>query len=68
MKHRYKSIEGAVRAIRGLERQIEQYRAICKEMDHERLLLAKLASKEPEFFNPLIVIEAEKIRDRLLKK
>jgi hypothetical protein len=32
----------------------------------ERVLLAKLASTTPQFFNPLAVAEAEAIRDRVL--
>ena len=33
----------------------------------ERLLLAKLASEKPEFFNPLEAVAAERLRDAILK-
>ena len=39
--------------------EIEQLRA-------ERLLMAKLAAKEPQFNNPMVIWEAEKLRDRIL--
>jgi len=36
-------------------------------LEKERNLMAKLASDKPQFFNPLVVMEAKKIRDGILK-
>ncbi len=41
------------------DRTIDRLRA-------ERLTLAKLAAKTPQFFNPLVAWEAEALRDRIL--
>ncbi len=32
----------------------------------ERIALAKLASDKPEFYNPLVVYEVQKLRDKIL--
>lgn len=37
-----------------------------ERLEAERLTLAKLASKRAEFFNPLVVFEAQKLRDAVL--
>ena len=34
--------------------------------EHQRLVLARLASETPEFYNPLVVYEAKKLRDVIL--
>jgi hypothetical protein len=72
-KHRFKSIEGAVRRIRQLEKIIEQYRDISGDLsadnqifDQDRKLMARLAADGPCFDNPLIIYEAKCLRDRLL--
>jgi len=36
------------------------------DLKRERLVLAKLASKTPQFYNPLVAFEAEALRDRIL--
>lgn len=39
-----------------------------QEWQYQRIMLAKLASDRPEFYNPLIVYEAKKIRDAIFKE
>ena len=64
--HKFKSIDGAVRRVRELERQLVEYKKICERLDKEKRVLAKLASDKPEFFNPLAVAAAKEIRDEVL--
>ena len=67
MKHRYKSIDGAVRRIRELEKQIKELDDIASRLSNETVALAKLAATGPTFFNPLGAFAAEAIRDRILR-
>jgi hypothetical protein len=41
-------------------------RAFIAKLKADRLLLARLAAETPQFNNPLIVYEAQALRDRLL--
>lgn len=68
MKHNFKSIDGAVRKIRTLEKAIVQYQRICDRLEFEKRQLAKLAATGPVFFNPLDAIAAEKLRDETLAR
>lgn len=68
MKHKFKSIDGAVRRIRELQRAIQDRDELLNRWSRERQLLAKLAADEPHFFNPLDVAQAKKIRDAILSK
>lgn len=52
-------------AVGGL--QDDTQRALLSQWDRERRLLARLASDEPLFYNPLDVMEAKQIRDKILK-
>ena len=65
-KHRYRSIAGAVRRIRELQRQVDYLQEIVRKWEQDRILLAKLAAKGPAFDNPLVAWEAEKVRDAVL--
>lgn len=65
-KHRYKSIDGAVRRIRELTRSVKDRDDLLKRWSHELKMLAKLASESPQFYNPLDVVEAKRIRDGIL--
>lgn len=67
MKHKYKSIDGAVRRIVQLKRTVAVYEKLCSQYNHERKLMARLASERPEFSNPLVVWDAKKIRDEILE-
>ena len=62
-----KSISGAQRKVRELQRQIVQRDALLHEWHMERVQLAKLAADTPQFYNPLFAMEAKQIRDRILK-
>ena len=46
------------------DRQQEQ----IKQLNVERLVLAMLASDEPDFFNPLRAIQAKNLRDKTLSE
>lgn len=46
---------------------ITALRQHIQEVEAERLMLAKLASKEPQFFNPMDAWNAESVRNRVLK-
>lgn len=54
--------------VRELEKARNHNRTCIERLASERLLLAKLAAKEPQFFNPLAAMEAETLRDRILSE
>lgn len=64
--YKAKTLSGAQARVRTLERRITHLVGLIDKLDKERRALAKLAAKEPMFFNPLDVWEAEKVRDRIL--
>jgi hypothetical protein len=66
-KYKAKSLAGAQRRVRDLERQISERNTLLERWAHERLMLAKLAAETPQFFNPLTVMEAQQIRDAILE-
>jgi len=66
--YRAKSITGAQRRVRDLERQVQERDALLERWNKERQLLARLAAKGPAFFNPLEAMYAEKIRDEILDR
>jgi hypothetical protein len=39
-----------------------------KALNRERLMLAMLAADTPQFFNPLMAMEAAELRDRILSE
>jgi len=65
--YRAKSLASAEKMVRRLQRQIAERDDLIRIWSHERLMLAKLSAEMPRFFNPMIVWEAEKIRDRILE-
>lgn len=67
MKHKFKSLNGALRRIRELRRHINERDELLDSWSRERKLLAKLAADTPQFYNPLQVAEAKRIRDEILK-
>ena len=46
--------------------QAKQLQADNKLLETERNILAMLASDKPKFFNPFGIIEAKKLRDRVI--
>lgn len=64
----FKTLESALRRIVLLQKHIKTYEEICTRMERQKILLAKLASKEPQFFNPLEAMAAETVRDEILAK
>lgn len=66
--YKAKSLKAAERNVRSLLKQRAERDELLNIFDRERKLLAKLAAKTPQFYNPFDVMEAEKIRDVLLKQ
>lgn len=66
MSYKAKTLSGAQRRVRELERLVEKQSALLAEFDCERKMLAKLSARTPQFYNPLDVMAAEKVRDRIL--
>lgn len=64
--YRTKSIKAAQAMVCQLRRQIAERDKLLNRFHRELFLLAKLASRTPQFDNPFYVMEAEKIRDRIL--
>ena len=54
------------RKLAGLKIQRATLQRQVLDLKRERLVLAKLASKTPQFYNPLVAFEAEALRDRIL--
>ena len=48
--------------------KIERLRRANQWLHHDLYEVSKLASDKPEFFNPIKIAEARKIRDRVLTK
>lgn len=61
-----KSLAGAQRRVRELQRQVRDRDALLDQWARERKLLAMLAAETPQFHNPLAVYEAKQIRDMIL--
>lgn len=73
--YKAKSLKAAERAVRSLRKQraerdelLNIFDELLNIFDREREMLAKLAAETPQFFNPLHVMEAKKIRDLILKQ
>ena len=66
--YKAKSLKGAQSKVRQLQRQIFERDDLLRRFDNQRRLLAKLASDTPQFFNPLEVMAAKKLRDEILAK
>lgn len=65
--YKAKSLKGAQTRVRQLVKQIVTLHELLNRFALERELMAKLAADSPQFDNPLVVYEAKKIRDRILK-
>lgn len=61
-----RTITGAQRRVRQLENQVALWRKMHEVAAQERDACALLAAEGPAFKNPLRIIEAKKIRDRVL--
>ena len=63
-----KTLSGAQAMVRSLTKQRNEAHDLIHRMHREMILLAKLAAKGPAFFNPLEAMEAEQLRDRVLRQ
>lgn len=61
-----KSLKGAEREVRRLRKQNAEQRVTLCRLYEERKLLARLAADEPQFYNPVDVVLAKSMRDRIL--
>ena len=64
--YKAKSLVSAQTMVRRLRRQIAERDELLTRFDSERRLMARLAAETPQFFNPLVVMEAKQIRDHIL--
>ncbi len=64
--YKAKSLSGAERMVRQQRKLIATQNNLLNQFDYERRMLAKLAAKTPQFFNPMDAWQAESIRDRIL--
>ena len=62
-----RSLAGAVREVRMLRKRIERTDALLEQYAADRKLMARLAADTPQFDNPLVVIAAKSVRDRILE-
>ena len=65
--YKARSLKNAQATVRNLRKQVAECHALLDKWSRERVMLAQLACETPQFFNPLDVMEAKKIRDRVLK-
>ena len=61
-----KSIAGAQRRVRELQKQVDERNALLDQWARERQMLAMLAAETPQFYNPLVAMEAKEMRDCIL--
>lgn len=64
--YKAKSLVAAQTRVRQLQRQVADRDTLLAQFDHERKMVAKLAAETPQFYNPLVAMEAKQIRDRIL--
>ena len=62
------SLKSAERMVRNLRRQVAAREELLNRFDRERRLMARLAADCPQFYNPLEVAEAKRLRDFLLNR
>ena len=62
-----RSLTGAIRRVRELQKLVDQYRELFDRWYEERKLLAKLAATGPCFYDPLEAMAAEELRDDILR-
>ena len=66
--YKAKTITGAQRRVRELQKQNDDLNELASRLMNERVALAKLAADGPAFFNPLEVMNAKRIRDGILAR
>lgn len=64
--YKAKSLTGARRRVRVLEKLMESQRDLLDQYADDRKTLAKLAAEGPTFFNPLHVMAAKGLRNSIL--
>lgn len=66
--YKAKSLKSAERMVRNLRRQIKERDDLLKEFSTNLKTLAKLSAETPQFFNPLDVMQAKRLRDFILSQ
>lgn len=64
--YKARTLSGAEREVRQLRRQLARTCELLERYARDRRLLAMLAAKTPQFDNPLLAMEAERVRDDVL--
>lgn len=67
MIYKAKSLTGAERRVRQLERNYKRLDELAGRWRKERQLLAMLAADGPCFSNPILVAKAKQMRDEILR-
>lgn len=65
--YKAKSLKGAEREVRKLRKSVQERDALLNNWAQERIALAMLAAETPQFYNPLLAMQAKQLRDRILK-
>jgi hypothetical protein len=66
--YKAKSLLGAQAYVRSLVKQVDQLSQLIERLAKDRRLLAQLAAKGPCFHNPLVAMQAELLRDGILRQ
>jgi hypothetical protein len=64
--YKAKSLKSAQTLVRQLRRQIAVRDDLLTKYRNDRKVLAKMAAETPQFFNPLDVSDARRLRDAIL--
>lgn len=65
--YKTKSLKSAEREVRKCRRLYEETIALLDQYAKDRKLMAMLAAEGPCFDNPLVIYEAKRLRDQILK-
>ncbi len=63
-----KSLNGAIRRIRELQRAADAWQKIAERFDAQRRTLAMLCADGPAFDNPMLAMLAKTLRNEILAK
>jgi hypothetical protein len=66
-EHGYDLVEDVATALRAAHAENERLRAYAKDVETERLTMARLAADTPQFDNPLVAWAVTQRRDEILR-
>jgi len=62
-----KKYNKALRCVNEIETRIAELKAENEQLKTDRFNLARLAADTPQFYNPIVAMQAENLRDEILK-